>query len=126
MNANDISERIIGAAIEVHRTLGPGLLESAYANAMAIELALRQCRFEQEVPVLARYKGQSLGIVYRADLLVEDMVLVELKAIDALQEVHSAQLLSYLRLSDKNLGLLINFNQSTLLQGLRRIVNQWS
>ena len=123
MNTNELTELVIGAAVEVHRTLGPGLLESAYANAMAIELALRDCKFEQEVPLMAYYKGRPLGIAYRADLLVEGRLLVEFKAVEALQDVHVAQVLSYLRLCDKRLGLLINFNQATLLQGVRRVAN---
>ncbi|MBT9491282.1 MAG: GxxExxY protein [Paucibacter sp.] len=115
---------VIGAAVEVHRCLGPGLLESAYANALSIELQLRNCSFERELGIRALYKGQDLGVSYRADFLVQDCVLVELKAVDALTPQHEAQLLSYLRLSDKRLGLLINFNQPTLLKGLRRLVNQ--
>ncbi|WP_310387244.1 GxxExxY protein [Roseateles sp.] len=124
MIENQVSEMVIGAAVEVHRCLGPGLLESAYANALAIELQLRNCSFERELGIRAIYKGQDLGVSYRADFLVRDCVLVELKAVDALSPQHEAQLLSYLRLSDKRLGLLINFNQPTLLKGLRRLVNQ--
>ena len=124
MLENQISETIIGAAVEVHRYLGPGLLESAYSNALAIELQLRACSFEREWGILAEYKGHPLGLVYRADFLVQARVLVELKAVDGLQAQHEAQLLSYLRLSDKRLGLLINFSQPTLLKGLRRVVNQ--
>ncbi len=126
MDVNQISEAVIGAAVEVHRCLGPGPLEVAYAQAMAIELGLRSCKFVREYGIPAHYKGHELGIVYRADFLVEDTVVVELKAVDALHDVHHAQLLSYLRLSDKRLGLLLNFNQPTLLKGLRRVVNQYS
>ena len=125
MEANQVSELVIGAAVEVHRTLGPGLLESVYANALSIELGLRGCKFEQEVPLNGSYKGSPLGVVYRVDLLVEDCVMVELKAVDGLMDQHAAQLLTYLRLSGKQLGLLINFNQPTLLRGLRRVANQF-
>lgn len=124
MIENQVSELVIGAAVEVHRCLGPGLLESAYANALAIELRLRNCTFEREIGIQAMYKGRDLGVSYRADFLVQGSVLVELKAIDALTPQHEAQLLSYLRLSGKRLGLLINFNQPTLLKGLKRLVNQ--
>jgi len=125
VEANQVSELVIGAAVEVHRTLGPGLLESVYANALSIELGLRGCKFEQEVPLNGSYKGSPLGVVYRVDLLVEDCVMVELKAVDGLMDQHAAQLLTYLRLSGKQLGLLINFNQPTLLRGLRRVANQF-
>src|SRR4051812_27473943 len=95
---NDWSHAIIGAAVEVQRVLGVGLLESAYAGALAYEFEQRGLRFEREVPVQARYKGSAVGLGYRADFIVERSVIVELKAMDALAEVHRAQLLSYLRL----------------------------
>ncbi|HEY4081789.1 MAG TPA: GxxExxY protein [Burkholderiaceae bacterium] len=120
---NEISEKVIGAAMEVHRTLGPGLLESAYAAALAIELQERGCAFEREKAIHASYKGQQLGAVFRADFVVENCLVLELKAVDTLAEQHASQLLTYLRLTDLRLGLLINFNQATLVKGLRRVIN---
>ncbi|HSI55356.1 MAG TPA: GxxExxY protein [Ramlibacter sp.] len=121
---DDFSHEIIGAAVEVQRVLGVGLLESAYANAMAIELTERELGFKREVPVSATYKGHDLGVVYRADFIVEGSVIVELKAIDAIAEIHRAQLLSYLRLSSLKLGLLINFHAFPVVKGIHRLVNK--
>ena len=121
---NDFSHEIIGAAVEVQRVLGVGLLESAYAAALAIELSQRELRFEQEVAVAARYKGYSLGTVYRADFIVEDSVIVELKALEGVADVHRAQLLSHLRLSGLKLGLLINFHAFPVVKGIHRMVNK--
>ncbi len=120
---NKISEAIIGAAIEVHRTLGPGLLESTYEVCLVHELAERGFKVEQQKPIRVKYKDVTLECGYRVDLLVEDAVIVELKAIDAIAPIHEAQLLSYLKLSDRKLGLLINFNVKMLRQGIRRLVN---
>jgi GxxExxY protein len=122
---NDFSHAIIGAAVEVQRVLGVGLLESAYCAALAIELAERELGFKREVPMTATYKGRDLGVVYRADFVVEDSVIVELKAVDDLADVHRAQLLSYLRLSGLKLGLLINFNTFPVVKrGIHRVVNR--
>jgi len=121
---NDWSHEIIGAAVEVQRVLGTGLLESAYAGAFALELTALQLRFDREVPVAAIYKGQNLGLGYRADFIVENSVIVELKAIDAVTEMHRAQLLSYLRLADLKLGLLINFNVFPVVKAIHRVVNK--
>jgi GxxExxY protein len=121
---NDCSHDIIGAAVEVQRVLGVGLLESAYAGALAIELASRGLHFEQEVPVNAMYKGRDVGVGYRADFIVEGAVIVELKAMDAVADVHRAQVLSYLRLSGLKLGLLINFNAFPVVKGIQRLVNK--
>ena len=121
---DDFSHPIIGAAVEVQRVLGVGLLESAYAGALAIELAERGLRFQREKPVFAQYKGQDVGMVYRADFVVEDSVIVELKALDTLAEAHRAQLLTYLRLSGLNLGLLINFHAFPVVKGIHRMVNK--
>jgi GxxExxY protein len=121
---NDWSHEIIGAAVEVQRVLGTGLLESAYAGALALELTALQLRFAREVPVEAVYKGQNLGLGYRADFIVENSVIVELKAIDAVTEIHRAQLLSYLRLANLKLGLLINFNVFPVVKGIHRVVNK--
>jgi GxxExxY protein len=121
---NDFSREIIGAAVEVQRVLGVGLLESAYAAAMAIELKERELFFEREVGVPAQYKGHGLGTVYRADFIVERSVILELKAVDALAEIHRAQLLSYLRLAGMKLGLLINFHAFPVVKGVHRMVNK--
>ena len=120
---NDFSHEIIGAAVEVQRVLGVGLLESAYAAALAIELKERELFFEREVAVQADYKGYPLGVAYRADLLVERAVIVELKAVETMTEAHRAQLLSYLRLSGLKLGLLINFHTFPVVKGIHRVVN---
>ena len=120
----DFSHEIIGAAVEVQRVLGVGLLESAYASAMAIELKERELFVEREVPIAASYKGYALGPVYRADLIVEESVIVELKAVDLLTDLHRAQLLSYLRLSGLKLGLLINFNSFPVVKSIQRLVNK--
>jgi GxxExxY protein len=120
--ANAISSQIIGAAIEVHRQLGPGLLESAYELCLRRELTLRQVPFAHQVPLPVVYKGLELQCSYRLDLLVDDLVIVELKAVEALDRIHEAQLLTYLRLSDRWLGLLINFNVVVLKEGIKRIV----
>ncbi len=120
---NKISEAIIGAAIEVHRQLGPGLLESTYEACLVHELAEGGWKVEQQKPVPVQYKGVILDCGYRLDLLVEEAVVVELKAIDALAPIHEAQLLTYLKLANLKLGLLINFNVKLLRQGIKRLVN---
>lgn len=119
---DELTDAIIGAAIEVHRALGPGLLESAYEACMVHGLALRGLRVRSQVPVPVVYKGIGLDCGYRIDLLVNDEVVVELKAIDALAPVHEAQLLSYMKLAGKRRGLLINFNVPLLKQGIKRRV----
>ena len=123
MELNDISGAVIGAAIEVHRVLGPGLLESAYELALERELNLRGLEVMRQVAVPLEYKGLVLGDGFRLDLLVCDAVLVEVKAVEQLQPIHEAQLLTYLRLTDKRLGLLINFNERFLKEGVKRIAN---
>jgi GxxExxY protein len=117
----EITERIIGCAIEVHRELGPGLLESAYERALCVELRTVGLRFERQTPVLLRYKGLEIG-EYRLDLLVENAVIVEVKSVDRLDPIHEAQVLTYLRLTQKRVGLLINFHSAVLKAGLKRIV----
>jgi GxxExxY protein len=119
---NDLSSSIIGAAIEVHRALGPGLLESAYEQCMARELSLRGISFQQQKSLPVFYKGTRLDCGYRLDFLVADMVVVEVKAIDALLPIHQAQLLSYLKLGGWRLGLLINFHVPLLRDGIKRVV----
>lgn len=121
---NDLSHDIIGAAVEVQRVLGTGLLESAYSAALAIELAEREIGFACDVPMTGAYKGKPLGVAYRADFVVEDAIVLELKAIDAVTELHRAQLLSYLRVSKLKLGLLINFHVYPVVKGIHRMVNK--
>jgi GxxExxY protein len=114
---------IIGAAIEVHRCLGPGLLESAYEECLCHELHLRGLSFERQVDLPVPYKGLHLGCGYKIDLIVESEVVLELKAIETILPVHEAQLLTYLKLSGKHIGLLINFNTPVLTRGIKRIVS---
>ena|ERR1700719_1550701 len=113
---------IIGAAIEVHREVGPGLLESAYEECLCHELHLRGLSFERQVPLPISYKGLNLECGYKIDLIVEQTVVVELKAIEKILPIHEAQLLTYLKISGKRVGLLINFNSSLLTQGIIRRV----
>lgn len=120
---NEISGKIIGAAIEVHKKLGPGLLESAYEECLCRELHLRGIEFERQVPLPLNYKGIDLDCSYRIDLLVEDKVIVELKSIEGLEPIHEAQMLTYLKLRNAWLGLIINFNVMMLKDGVRRLVN---
>ncbi|HRG94675.1 MAG TPA: GxxExxY protein [Polyangiaceae bacterium] len=113
---------VIGAAIEVHKALGPGLLESAYEECLCCELGLRGVGFARQVELPISYKGASLTCGYRMDLVVADALVVELKAVERVLPLHEAQLLTYLRLSQKRVGLLINFNVPTLKQGIHRKV----
>jgi GxxExxY protein len=121
MDENSLATEVIGAAIEVHRALGPGLLESAYHECLVHELELRKLTFEKEVPIALDYKGVVVGVAYRADLLVGNKLLVELKTVDRLLPVHKAQLVTYLRLTNRKLGLLINFNVTVLKDGIQRV-----
>jgi GxxExxY protein len=120
-----ISRRIIGAAIEVHKHLGPGLLESAYESCLAFELNERGLAIERQKPLPVKYKNVQLDCGYKLDLVVEDAIIVELKAIDQLLPIHDAQLLSYLRIAGKSVGLLMNFHVRVLKNGLKRIVNEF-
>ena len=122
MTDNEITHQIIGAAIEVHRLLGPGLLESAYEECLAKELTLRKLTVERQKPVPVVYKDVKLECGYRIDLLVENRVVVELKSIESLAPIHEAILLTYLRLSGRRLGLLINFNVNVLRDGVKRYI----
>jgi GxxExxY protein len=122
---NRISEQIIGAAIDVHRALGPGLLESAYAACLAFDLAGLGLKVEQEKPLPVVYRDVRLDCGYRLDFVVENAVIVEIKAVTELQPIHHAQLLSYLKLSGLKVGLLINFHERMLKDGIRRIVNDF-
>jgi GxxExxY protein len=119
---NDLTKAIIGAAIEVHRALGPGLLESAYEECLCEELKLRGMPFERQKPLPVTYKGKQLDCGYRLDVVVADAVVLELKAIEAFAPIHDAQLLTYLRLGGWKAGLLINFNVPILRDGIRRKV----
>ena len=121
-NPDSLSERVIGAAIEVHRQLGPGLMESIYQGAMKQELLSRGIAFASEVRLPVRYKGELLDGTLRIDLLVEDQLVVELKALDAVLPVHCAQVLTYIRTGGFGRGLLINFNVALLVRGVRRFV----
>jgi len=118
----ELTEQIIGAAIEVHRALGPGLLESAYQSCLAQELALRELPFEKEKPLRVSYKGTRLDCGYRLDFVVAQKVVLEIKAVETIHPVHEAQLLTYLKLTGCRVGLLINFNVPVLVHGIRRRV----
>jgi GxxExxY protein len=120
--SNAISQRVIGAAIEVHRHLGPGLLESSYHACLCQELDIRGIAYQSKVMLPFAYKGVQIRKGYVIDLLVEDMLVVEIKSVESVQPIHSAQLMTYLRLKDLQTGLLINFNVVTLVHGLRRIL----
>jgi GxxExxY protein len=122
MDINQLTEAVIGAAIEVHRALGPGLLESAYLRCFCHELELKGIAFECERPLPVIYKGMSLDCGYKIDVLVAELVVIELKAVEKLHPVHDAQLLTYLRLGGWHVGLLMNFNVSVLKDGIRRRV----
>jgi len=124
MHENEISEKIIGAAIEVHRILGPGLLESVYEQALCHELHLRGIRFSRQQSVPIPYKGIRLGSDLRLDVLVEDKVIVDLKAKEELSKIDKPKLLTYLRLSEKHLGVIINFHVELLREGIYRVVNR--
>ncbi|MDW8325295.1 MAG: GxxExxY protein [Anaerolineales bacterium] len=121
MEINQITEKVIGAAIEVHRALGPGLLESAYLECLCRELSLQGMPFERQLQLPVEYKGLRLDVGYRLDLLVAKLVVVETKAIEAVLPVHKAQLLTYMRLGGRKVGLLINFNVSLLKNGIHRM-----
>jgi GxxExxY protein len=122
MQINELTKAIIGSAIEVHKAIGPGLLESAYEECLCKELSLRQIPFEKQRPLPVEYKGMKLDCGYRLDLLVEDRVVVEVKSVDILLPIHQAQVLTYLKLGGWNIGLLINFNVAVLKSGIRRLV----
>jgi GxxExxY protein len=124
MNLNDISGAVVDAAMKVHTALGPGLLESAYEGCLAHELRKRGHRVGVQVGLPVVYDGEQIDVGYRIDLLVDETVVVELKAVDKLAPIHEAQLLTYLRLSGKKIGLLINFNVVHLKDGIKRMVNK--
>ena len=122
MDLKELTESIIGAAIEVHRALGPGLLESTYEMCLCRELALRELHFERQKAIAVEYKGVKLDCGYRADLIVEGLVLVEVNAVEDLTPVNDAQLLSYLKLAGLKVGLILNFNVHLMKHGIRRKV----
>jgi GxxExxY protein len=121
--ANQISNLVLGAAIEVHRHLGPGLLESAYEGCLCHELTLREVPFERQVTLPVVYKGLAIDCAYRLDVVIAGLVVLELKAVEKLEPIHDAQFLTYLRLTGRWLGLLINFNVPVVKDGFKRLVN---
>ena len=124
MDAEEVAAEAVDAAIAIHKALGPGLLESAYVAALEIEFAERGLAFEREVPISAAYHGKPLGVAYRADLVVESILLIEVKSVSSLMPAHVAQALSYLRLGNFRLGLILNFSTPLMKQGIKRIINQ--
>ncbi len=121
-NFSDLSNKVIGSAIEVHRFLGPGLLEKTYQQCLAHELSLNNISFRMEWPLPVEYKGMQLDCGYRVDLLIEDEIILELKAVDELLGIHEAQLLTYMKLAEIDHGFLINFNVKKLKHGLKSFV----
>ena len=122
LREGELTEAIIGAAIEVHRALGPGLLESAYEQCLCHELSLQNLEFRRQVELPVRYKSVQFDCGYRIDVLVEERVVVELKSVERLLPIHEAQLMTYLKLSGRSVGLLLNFQVPVLKDGLKRIV----
>lgn len=122
MDINALSREVIGAAMQVHRALGPGLLEGAYEACLAHDLASRELAFDRQLPIPLTYKGEVIEVGFRADFIVEKAILLELKSVERLQPIHTAQVLTYLKLTGLHLGLLINFNVKILQQGIRRVV----
>ena len=120
---NKLSGIILDSAIEVHRNLGPGLLESVYESCLCKEFDLRKINYQRQVSLPIKYKGEQLDADYRIDMLVENEIIIELKSVDIMHPVFKAQLLTYLKLANKNLGLLINFNVPKLVDGFKRMVN---
>jgi GxxExxY protein len=123
MTENEIAHKIIGLALEVHKALGPGLLESAYKECLAFKIRQVGLQIEKEKPMPLVFEEVKLDCGYRIDLLVENKVVIEIKSVEALNDVHMAQILTYLKLGDNRLGLLINFNVALLKQGIKRIIN---
>jgi GxxExxY protein len=123
MDENTVAHMIIGAALEVHKQLGPGLLESTYQRCLEKELEYQGLFYESEAPIALQYRGEVITEAYRYDLLVENSVIVELKVVNEIKPLHKSQLLTYLRLAEKKLGLLMNFNTILLRNGICRVVN---
>lgn len=124
MEINKLSSKIIGAAIEVHKALGPGLLESAYEECICHDLSSGGFSIERQKPLAVRYKGIKLDCGYRMDVVVENKIILELKSCEKIEPIHKAQLLTYLKLSGLNLGLILNFNVTVMRDGIARIVNK--
>jgi GxxExxY protein len=125
LSINEITELVIGSAISVHTALGPGLLESAYQECLCYELTTQGLKVEKEKPLPLIYKDVKMECGYRVDLLVENKVIIELKSVEALTDVHMAQVLTYLKLSNNKIGLLINFNSYRIKDGLKRLINKY-
>ena len=123
LKGNQLTSEIISSAIEVHRNLGPGLLESTYEECMAYELQERKLKVERQLELPILYKGSELDQSYRIDLLVNNQVVIELKSVNRIEPIHDAQLLTYLKLANKRYGLLLNFNVPVMRQGIRRLLN---
>jgi len=126
MDLNKLSSKIIGAAIEVHQILGPGLLESAYEECLCKELSLRDISYERQKTLPLEYKGDKLDCGYRLDVVVENSIILELKACEKIEPIYKAQLLTYLKLSKLSLGLLLNFNVPLMRDGIVRVVNDFN
>ena len=124
VDENEVARQVVDAAVAIHKALGPGLLESAYVAALEIECSERGLEFAREIPIRATYHGKPLGVSYRADLIVESRLLVEVKSVSALTPAHAAQTLSYLRLGGLRLGLLINFSAPLMKHGIKRVANK--
>jgi GxxExxY protein len=124
MDINQLSNKVIGAAIEVHKALGPGLLESAYEECLCEELDLRGLQYKRQEPLPLRYKGRKLDCGYRLDVVVENAIVLELKSCEKIEPIYEAQLLTYLKLSGLHLGLILNFNVTMMKDGIKRIVHQ--
>ena len=122
---NSLTDKVIGCAIEVHRSIGPGLLESAYEECLCYELSQSGLEFKRQVPLPVVYKAVRLDCGYKLDIIVENSVILEIKAVEKLVSIHEAQLLSYLRMLDMRLGLLLNFHSAVLKDGIKRIVNNF-
>ena len=122
MDFDKLSSKVIGCVIDVHKELGPGLLESTYEQCLAYELKLKAISFQQQYPLPVQYKGVHLDCGYRIDLIVEDEIIIELKSVEKVKDIHRAQLLTYMKLSGVKIGLLINFNTSKVKNGIERFV----
>jgi len=125
MNLKELTESVIACAMEVHRSLGPGLLESAYEHCLCHEMKIRGLPFERQVALPVKYKGVSLDCGYRIDILVDKRLILEIKTVDAILKIHVAQLLTYLKMLDLRVGLLLNFNVDLLKNGIKRVVNNY-
>jgi GxxExxY protein len=124
MDINELSGKIIGASIEVHKALGPGLLESAYEECLCHELSLQDMSVDRQRPLPVKYKGKKLDMGYRLDVVVDNAIILELKSCEKIEAIHKAQLLTYLKLSGLHLGLLLNFNVAVMRDGIVRVVNK--